>query len=71
MTVAAATSAGYGPKSTEISEITRDGGKTPDLNTTLFEQSQNNVKLLLPNFEYLKLVKEKKIRGIIVLEFNM
>ena len=29
VTVAAGTSAGYGPKSTEISEITRDGGKTP------------------------------------------
>ena len=29
VTVAAGTSAGYGPKSTEVSEITRDGGKTP------------------------------------------
>ncbi len=29
VTVAAGTSAGYGPKSTEISQITRDAGKTP------------------------------------------
>ena len=29
VTVAAGTSAGYGPKSTKVSEITRDGGKTP------------------------------------------
>ena len=29
VTVAAGTSAGYGPKSAEVSEITRDGGKTP------------------------------------------
>ena len=29
VTVAAGTSAGYGPKSAKVSEITRDGGKTP------------------------------------------
>ena len=29
VTVAAGTSAGYGPKSTEISQITRDAGETP------------------------------------------
>ena len=32
VTVAAGTSAGYGPKSTEISQITRDAGKAPIMN---------------------------------------
>ena len=30
VTVAAGTSAGYGPNSTEVSRTTRDGGKTPN-----------------------------------------
>ena len=36
VTVAAGTSAGYGPKSTEVSEITRDEGKTISCQLIIF-----------------------------------
>ena len=55
MTVTAGTSAGYGPKSAKVSEITKDGGKTP----ICISIQSNNLKmtgnyLLLTNNIYNK-----------------